>query len=380
MNLETRVDPRLWEAIRSSVEARQFTAAVLDAIHLLSELIRERSGLEGDGLTLVGSAFGGSSPKLKVNRLQTESEQNVQKGVEALLRGMYQAIRNPRSHDTYHDDERDAVAIVLFLDYLLRIVDKSTPPFTLSSCVARILDRDFVPNERYAQLLLEEIPEKRRLAVCRELFVRRREANRKRVAVFFQCILKVLNDDEKAEFSELVSRELRETDDDDTVRFVRGALPAEIWPTLSEIARLRIEHKLIVSIESGTIDSKGCNAAGSLGTWAQGILSHLVLKNELWECVFEKLDPLLGGPADYVIEYFMPHVQQAFGEPPQHLVRKVRRGLKTGDQRFKELADRWTLDDDFKVRSDDHPWRAPFNEALASFVGATPPPDDDVPF
>ena len=95
MNLETRLEPRLWEEVRGSVEARKYTNAILDAVHFLSDVIRERSGLEGDGVSLVGAAFGGSSPKLRVNRLRTESEQNTQRGVEALLRGIYQAIRNP---------------------------------------------------------------------------------------------------------------------------------------------------------------------------------------------------------------------------------------------------------------------------------------------
>jgi uncharacterized protein (TIGR02391 family) len=91
MNLETRLDPRLWEAVRASAEARQFSNVILDAIHFLSDVIRDRAGLEGDGVALVGQAFGGPNPKLKVNKLQTESEQNVQRGIEALLRGIYMA-------------------------------------------------------------------------------------------------------------------------------------------------------------------------------------------------------------------------------------------------------------------------------------------------
>ena len=133
MNLDTSLEPRLWEAVRANVETRKFTGAILDAIYLLSDVIRERSGLEGDGVSLVGLAFGGSSPKLMVNRLQTESDQNVQRGVEALLRGLYQAIRNPRSHGPTQDDERDATALLMFVDYLLRVVDKTRSPFSHNS-------------------------------------------------------------------------------------------------------------------------------------------------------------------------------------------------------------------------------------------------------
>jgi uncharacterized protein (TIGR02391 family) len=107
MNLETRLESRLWDAVQASVEARNYKSAILDAIHFLTDTIRERSGLEGDGVALVGAAFGGASPKLKVNRLQTESELNVQKGVESLLRGLYQAVRNPRAHEGVADSEPD---------------------------------------------------------------------------------------------------------------------------------------------------------------------------------------------------------------------------------------------------------------------------------
>lgn len=118
MNLETKLDPRVWEAVRETYQARNFTSAILDAMHFLSDLLRERTGLESDGVALVGEAFGGSSPKLKVNALQSESDRSVQKGVEQLLRGIYQAIRNPRSHGKIDDTEDDSQAIITFRQLL----------------------------------------------------------------------------------------------------------------------------------------------------------------------------------------------------------------------------------------------------------------------
>jgi uncharacterized protein (TIGR02391 family) len=384
MNLETSLDPRLWEAIRASVEARKFTGAILDAIYLLSDVIRERSGLEGDGVPLIGSAFGGPSPKLKVNRLQTESEQNVQRGVEALLRGLYQAIRNPRSHGVSEDDERDADALLLFVDYLLRVVDKSRSPFSLPAFVGRILDPDFVPNERYATLLVKEIPGNRRLITCREVFARRSGADAGKVLFFFRAILAVMPAEETAELCEVISEELRQTDDDDTIRFVLRAFPADFWPRLDEAARLRSENKLIRSVADGKWEAltKRCKGGG-FGTWATNVIQHFTLKEELWRTLTNKLQSSDDEQQDYVFQYFMSYATMCFDSPPNTLIWVVNQGLKAGDGRYKSAVDLWLC-----LREEGDVWTKAFAPALARFTPVPEPPetpepeitDEDVPF
>ena len=78
MNLETRLSSGLRDAVRVSVESQNFSNAVLDAIHYVSGIIRDLSRLEGNGAPLIGQAFALATPTIKVNRLQTESEQNEQ--------------------------------------------------------------------------------------------------------------------------------------------------------------------------------------------------------------------------------------------------------------------------------------------------------------
>jgi uncharacterized protein (TIGR02391 family) len=389
MNLETRLEPRLWEAVRESIEARRFSGAILDAIHFLSDTIRDRSGLESDGVQLVGAAFGGISPKLKVNRLQTDSEQNVQRGVESLLRGVYQAIRNPRSHGIYHDNEQDAVAIIAFLDYLLRIVDEARAPFSLPSLVARLFDPDFVPTERYARLLIAEIPENRRLAVCREVFAGRREPGKTKLRVFFKPLFEVMTSEDLDELHALISSELSQTDDDDTIRFVIAAYPADTWPKLSEIARLRIEHKLIRSVSEGKyVRGKKRCSSGSLGTWVPDIIYKFTLKDELWNAIFNKLNSTDATELDYALSYFMHHAPRFFDAPPARLIRAIEQGLESGNPRFREVVDGWQARNDGEMRPADDPWVKPFADALAKVESEAlnsegefaSPDDDEVPF
>lgn len=380
MNLETRLEPRLWDAIRTSVEARNYTGAVLDAVHLLSDVIRERAGLEGDGVALVGAAFGGSSPKLKVNRLQTDSEQNVQRGVESLLRGLYQAIRNPRSHGPYQDDERDGIAILLFVDYLLRVVDQSRSPFSLSTFVTRVLDPDFVPNPRYAQLLISEIPVGKRLATCREIFAKRTGADSAKVHYFFEAILATMPSDDINELYEVLSEELRHTDDDETVRFVLGAFPPELWPRLDEVARLRIENKLIKSIRDGRwSEQKERCLGGALGTWATNIMEWFTLKDELMAVLLSRLTSDDEMAQDYLIRFFASYLPSCWEVPPPTFVAVVNQGLREGNPRFRTLVYTWRFSESDEPETT-HPWRAPFSTALEAFTEALHFSDDDVPF
>jgi len=94
MNLQTHIRNSLWLAIQSTYQAGNYSHAILDAMHYLSNVLREKTGVDGDGTTLVGQALGGDSPRLRINKLQTETERNEQRGIESVLRGLYQAIRN----------------------------------------------------------------------------------------------------------------------------------------------------------------------------------------------------------------------------------------------------------------------------------------------
>ena len=103
MNLSSSIDERLWLSVRATYEATNYSGAILDSIYFLSDVIRDKSGLDSDGLQLVGAAFSGTNPIIKVNPLHTQSDQDEQKGVHFLLMGIYSAIRNPRSHGRQSD-------------------------------------------------------------------------------------------------------------------------------------------------------------------------------------------------------------------------------------------------------------------------------------
>lgn len=170
MNLQTEIRPELWEAVSKPYESKIYTNAILGAIHYLSNALRERVNLDGDGVSLVGRALGGNNPHLCINKLQTEAEKDEQKGFEQILRGIYQGIRNPRSHSQFSDNQDTADKIILFLDYVLGLINKAKEPFTIEEWMTRVFDPYFVKSDRYAELLVSEVPLKKYLDTLITLF------------------------------------------------------------------------------------------------------------------------------------------------------------------------------------------------------------------
>ena len=304
INLEPVLSRPLWAAIERSYQSGQFTAAILDAIHYLGELIREKSGIEGDGAQLIGQAFGGDNPPIKVNKLQTESERNVQKGLEQILRGLYQAVRNPRSHEKYNDSSDDAEGILLFVNYLIKIISQSTSQFEMTDYLERVFDPFFTDEVRYVELLVDEIPIGKRWDVLMEVY-RRKEEGEKKIRLFVETLLDKMEEAEISEFCKVVSGELSTTRSIPTMRAVLRTVPEKYWLKYSEVARLRVEARLIEDIRDGRyMSSQRKLLSGAFGTWAVGYLREFILRDRLAAVLLAKLRSSDRTQQDYVFEYF----------------------------------------------------------------------------
>ncbi|MFH1487096.1 MAG: TIGR02391 family protein, partial [Chloroflexota bacterium] len=271
-----------------------------------------------------GQALGGESPRLRVNRLQTETERNVQKGLEQILRGMYLAIRNPRSHEQIEDTKDTADAIIHFLSYLLSILDESQEPFTLSKFLARVFDPDFVRSDRYAELLVAEIPLNKRLDTLVEIYRKRVEGDGEKLKYTVRAVISKLPDDQTARFLAVVSDDLKVAQEEAAIRLTLWVLPPHLWPQVSEVARLRIENKLIQSIREGKAYPSNKQVKGTLGTWARDFLQHFTYRQEAGRVLLEKLESADWDDHRYVATYFMSVLHHAI-KPAYAVKRCIRR-------------------------------------------------------
>jgi len=334
MNIETVVSEPLRRAVKDSYERRDFTAAIMDAIYFLGDAIRERSGLDSDGVALIGQAFGGKSPMLKVNRLETESERNVQEGVESMLRGIYKAIRNPRSHEKHEDTQQDADAIILFVDYLLSIIGKSTTPFTIPDFLTSIFDPDFVESKRYAALLAAKIPERRRFEVFIEAYRLKETGDAKKLGYFFKALFDVMSEEDRKRALEAVTAELETTQDESTIRLSIQLIPAPYWEHFPETVRLRVENKLIKSVAQGKYSAATNKClAGAFGTWISSLFNHMLLKDEFIGALASKITGT-AEEREYAFQYLLFSFLNATHEPDDYLVMILEGRLQNGDARL----------------------------------------------
>jgi len=355
MNLKTHIRIELWLAISNTYEAENYSHAILDAMHHLSNVLREKSGVDGDGVSLVGQALGGSPPRLRVNKLQTETERNVQKGLEQILRGLYQAIRNPRSHEQIKDTNDTADAIIYFINYLLELLHESEEPFTIPKFLSRVLDPDFVESDQYAELLAAEIPVSKRTDTLIEIYRMKRAGDGQKLKYMIRTILKQLSDDQITDFLAVVSDELKTTQDSVDIRIALQILPPDLWPRVDEAARLRVENKLIRSIEQGELDpdsDKPYKGRGSFGTWARDFLEHFELKLRARKVLLDKLEDEDFSVRAYIAKYFMrvlPYVCDT-GYQRNRFIKVISDAVRAGDygMRYELAQSIWSFPDDWR--------------------------------
>jgi uncharacterized protein (TIGR02391 family) len=332
MSLSTSIDSRLWASIQNAYDAGNYTGAILDSVHYLSELIRNKSGLDSDGHVLVGSAFGGQNPIIKVNALHTETDRNEQHGVEFLLRGLYTAIRNPRSHEKRSDTCEVADVIISFVNYLAGLIDKSRSPFDKEQIIGRVFDKHFAQNDKYADLLVDKIPQRKRLELVLDVFARRTEGNTKNVVCFTRAVVRKLSPQEQVTFWEIVSEALETAEADAEFRTAIQIAENE-WLKVSDIARIRAENRLIESIKEGEYDPETkCCPKGSLGTWGRTIAKEFTLQEEYVNAIISRLRADDPAARAYALSFHFTNLRQLRPTPPYWAVWTLNQRLREHDR------------------------------------------------
>jgi uncharacterized protein (TIGR02391 family) len=76
----------------------------------------------------MGMAFGGKTPAIVLGDLQTDSGQNVQRGVAYLAQAILAAVRNPLTHHSGEIPMAEAMEMLGMMSHVLRRIDAAPAP------------------------------------------------------------------------------------------------------------------------------------------------------------------------------------------------------------------------------------------------------------
>ena len=100
-----------------------YANSIEDAVKALNNLVRLRTGVEQDGVSLMQHVFSPKSPILQFNALADDSDRNEQLGFMQLFCGAVTGLRNPRAHKIMQDDPERTIEFIAFISLLAKLVD-----------------------------------------------------------------------------------------------------------------------------------------------------------------------------------------------------------------------------------------------------------------
>ena len=115
-------DSRLLDSCKIAFDSMDYWNAVSNAQRHLEVRVKEKSGLNSTGFTLMSEAFDKNHGKLKILASQEEEEKE---GFKLIMMGMMKFHRNQKAHNEGELTIEESYQIVGYVDYLLKIVKQA---------------------------------------------------------------------------------------------------------------------------------------------------------------------------------------------------------------------------------------------------------------
>lgn len=95
---ERAIHEKLPIKVRKLFDDSHYTEATFEAYKFLDKKIATLSGIQESGYKLMMGALAENGP-IQLNKMQTDTEKDEQRGFQFMLAGAMSAVRNPRGHE-----------------------------------------------------------------------------------------------------------------------------------------------------------------------------------------------------------------------------------------------------------------------------------------
>ena len=345
MEIEKRIRPDLWKAIQAHYERNDYTESVRDAVYHVSEVLREKSGLvDKDGSKLVEAALMGSNPAIVIGKNETTTEKDFQQGIAFSFKGIMLAIRNPLSLEKTEHSREDAEAIIFYINYLLNQVDHSGGHTKIESITSLLYDEDMPSSEEYADLLLKEVPIKKRYDLLVELFNNRENLRQEGLHNFIDRLYDSLSKASKADFTRLLNTAMLRCKDDTALRMYINYFMKKTYSELDRLVQIRVEDFIFKAIKKGKMvtvvnpktkePERECVAEASLATWLDKpeLVSLLGNAEEIFGALLTKILYGTESEEEFVFEHFDRFLDDRIENIEDYQNKVIIRRLSEGDE------------------------------------------------
>lgn len=122
--------PRVKEIARKPFKEGNYLHAVFEATKAFEKYLKRITGIDKNCRPLVQETFGGESPKIKFNKLESRSEKDEQTGLQLIAEGICAAFRNPKGHEpmdapAVQIDAIEALDQLVIISYIFKRVERA---------------------------------------------------------------------------------------------------------------------------------------------------------------------------------------------------------------------------------------------------------------
>ena len=342
MKIDITLRDDLWKAIQAHYERNDFTEAVRDAVFHMSEVLRDKSGIDDkDGTKLVEAALLGNNPAILINKNETTTEKDFQQGIGFSFKGIMQSVRNVLSHESFRYTQEEAESLILYINFLLNQVDKSGGKTKIENILDLLLDDDFTDTQEYAELLLKEVPQKKRYDLLLDLYQKRNKLPQNKLENFINQLFSSLTKAARSDFVRAVSTSLMKCKDEYNLRMYFHYFMSNTYSEIDRLAQLRIEDFIYKSIDAGKIEYEfnygeckiSCNKKGTLSTWIDNKLDLLSNREQIIDLLFLKLNRE-HCEQEFVFKYFNNAISKSAKDFSKREIAVIKNQLKKGNDLF----------------------------------------------
>lgn len=343
----------LYKAIKNHYEQGDYTEALRDAMFFVKDLLQEKSGLvDKDNTKLIEASLLGKNAAIKINKYETESEVNFQEGVGFALKGLVMHLRNPISHDRIEYSEQDADAQLLYINYLINQIDKSSGRQLVTDWLEYLQSKSFTSSKLFAQELIKELPKKQQYDLLVTIWRERVSFESNSINHFIDELVGKLSNQEKTNFVNIMNSELINCSGDKELSMMFHFFAKHFYLNLKTVVKIHIEDIVRKGIENGLyVNDKTVGTNSACATWANKCIESFTTKDEVVKTIRNRF--LYNENASkYIQKFFSSYVNLEDEKILKELKDSLKIHLRWGDKYVYDIIESYHCN---YIWSDD-PW------------------------